>query len=63
MGASFAETLCGQRVGAGELSLSELKDAKFDGGGAGKWKSLRGVLSVWFVLHVLIILLSHLGQV
>ena len=29
---------------------------------SGKWKSYRGVLSVWPVLHVLIILLSHLGQ-
>ena len=29
---------------------------------SGKWKSYRGVLSVWLVLHVLIILLSHLGQ-
>ena len=28
----------------------------------GKWKSNRGVLSVWRVLHVLIILLSLLGQ-
>ena len=28
-----------------------------------RWKSYRGVLSVWHVLHVLIILLSHLGRV
>ena len=27
-----------------------------------RWKSYRGVLSLWPVLHVLIILLSHLGQ-
>ena len=29
----------------------------------GRWKSFRGVLPWWPVLHVLIILLSHLGQV
>ena len=29
---------------------------------SGKWKSYRGVLSKWLVLHVLITLLCHLGQ-
>ena len=29
---------------------------------SGRWKSYRGVQSLWPVLHVLIILLSHLGQ-
>ena len=29
---------------------------------SGRWKSFRVVLSVWRVLHVLTILLSHLGQ-
>ena len=30
---------------------------------SGRGKSYRGVPSLWLVLHVLIILLSHLGQV
>ena len=30
---------------------------------SGRWKSFRGVLLWWLVLHVLFVLLSHLGQV